>query len=113
MALTTVSSGNTAQANDLNQVINILQQPSGGQEKGKYWIESNGEASGSYGIDYYNSLNRNAVPVGVSIDEADAGHNTCNAASSANLTAFGVKITTTSTAQTIHFFVAGNITLQF
>lgn len=113
MALTTVSNGNTANANDLNQLVNVLQQPSGGQEKGKYWIESNAEASGSYGSYYYSSLSRTSTPISVSIDEADQAHSSCNAATASNLSAFGVKINTTSTVQTFHFLVAGNITIQF
>lgn len=113
MALTTVANGNTAQANDLNQAINVLQQPSGGQEKGEYFFSQGCHASGDFVSIFYPSLSRVSVPVSASIDTAFQSPSNCNAPGTNKLSANGVQVNTTSTGATGNATVGGNLTIQF
>ena len=114
MALYTVTFGQVSSPTDLNQVVNVLQQPSGGQEKGKYWL-----AGGSYAVNavistYMPSLSRNTVPVSVSADTADFSPTSCNAPTTDHLSANGFHVWTNSTAITTNNLnVAGNWTIQY
>jgi hypothetical protein len=72
LSLYTVVTGQVANAADLNQLVNVLQQPSGGQEKGKYALGGNWAGTGSgFFSTYVPSLSRNTSPVSVAIDTAD------------------------------------------
>lgn len=114
MALTIVTNGNTAQANDLNQVINILQQPSGGQEKGRYWLAGWANAANNIISFYVCSQSRNSTPVSASIDTADqaptAGLGTPTAV---HLTNGGFQVSDQATGATAGSFCGGNYTIQF
>ena len=56
----------------LNNLENVLEQPSGGSELGKYVCAGNWAGSGSgFFSTYIPSLSRTAVPVSVTIDTAD------------------------------------------
>lgn len=109
MALPAVA-GNSIYASDLYQLC----QPSGGQEKGKYWLEGNSYASGADITYYLSSQSRNATPVSVSIDTADRVPTTnLNAPAAANLTASGFHISASTTATSLNEFCGGNYTIQF
>jgi hypothetical protein len=108
-----VQFGQVSSPNDLNQLVDILSRKVGQQEAGKYGIDQPSYATGAEVTCYYQSQSRNTVPVSVSVDSADAGPNTCNAPSTANLTAGGCLVKTTSTAIALKVFVLGNITIQY
>jgi hypothetical protein len=114
MALTTVSNGNTANASDLNQVINVLQQPSGGQEKGTYWLGGNGYTTNAYIQQSISSLSRVSTPVSVSIDtaiQAPIGNLTNILAGTINSGGFHVYGQVSSASS--NAYCGGNYTLQF
>lgn len=113
MGLTTVTNGNTAQANDLNQVINILQQPSGGQEKGQYYLNGWGNASGDYISYWLSSLTRVAVPISVSIDTSIDISPNLNSPNTGHLSANGFQVNATLKAASVNEHCGGNYTIQF
>jgi len=55
MTLSTVSNGAVISHNDLDQAINVLKQPPGGQEKGKYYLGGNSYTGGVGGTTFYGS----------------------------------------------------------
>lgn len=114
MALYTVSTGQTIQAQDVDQLVNVLQQPGSSQEKGKYMLEGNAYVSGAYFSLYMPSLSRNTSPVSVSIDTADnAPTALLNAPSTDHLTANGFHIFSNTTGISSNQFCAGNYTIQY
>jgi hypothetical protein len=114
MSLTLVVAGNQINAADLNQTINVLQQPSGGHENAKYWIAGWANASGDLVSQYYPSISRGSTPASITTDEADNAHANCNAISSDHLTQYGVHIYTTSTGAIANGCnVAGNLTYNY
>ena len=108
MALPAIA-GQTILAQDLYPLC----QPSGQQEKGKYLIGTNAYASGATCTCYINSESRNATPVSVSIDEADGITGSANTPTTANLTANGFQVKTTSNAASLNVSVGGNYTIQY
>lgn len=109
MALPAVA-GATIYASDLYQLC----QPSGGQEKGKYWLEGSGYVSGADITMFMPSQSRNATPVSVTIDTADqAPSSHLNAPSTASLTSGGFHISASVTAVTPNEFCGGNYTIQY
>ena len=113
MPLSTVVNGATISHLDLDQAINVLQQPSGGQEKGKYHLAGNSYVSGGFISLYEESLSRNSVPVSVSIDTADTAPTNINAPAALKLTANGFQVHATSTGIVTSANAAGNHTLQY
>lgn len=112
MALNTVTTGNTILAADINQLVNVLQKPSGSTEAGKYFIAGFGTTAGQNSSYYYSSLSRNATPVSVTIDQADQGAVNCVAPATGHLTASGVQIYTASSGSG-NIAVGGNVTIQY
>lgn len=110
MALPAVA-GNTILAADLYQLC----QPSGGQEKGKYYLLNQAYTINANAGNYIPSQSRNATPVSVSIDEADEGHvaGGCNPAVAQHLTANGFLVFSSGTGTTTAWQVGGNYTIQF
>jgi hypothetical protein len=68
--LTNVASGRTMQIIDLNQIINVLQQPSGGQELGSFYLEMAAWTDNALCSMYVFSRSRNATPISVSLTVA-------------------------------------------
>lgn len=114
MALSTVITGGQINAGDINQLVNVLQQPSSGQEKGKYWLQGGAYATGANVSQYIPSISRGAAPVSVTIDTADqiptaaAGTPTTD-----NLTANGFHVLFVSTGPNIASRCGGNYTIQY
>jgi len=97
----------------LNAIENVLEQPSGGAEAGKYWIGGWGNISTDILSQYMSSISRTAVPVSVTLDEADQAHSNCNAISSDHLTANGFHAYTSMTGAATSGNVGGNSTINF
>lgn len=112
-ALYTVGLNQTAQPQDLNQVVNVLQKPSGATEVGKYywtfWAAANGDTSGVY----MQTQSRNATPVSVAIDHADSFPSGVNAPTWSNLTAFGFEVYASVNAAGVNYGIGGNWTVQY
>lgn len=110
----TVSTGATINANDLNQVINVLQAPSGAQENGTYFLTGTG-TSGITGLGaWVPSLSRTSTPASVSINTSIQAPVNCNSPSTNNLSSNGFHVATAySTASNVAANVAGNFTIQY
>jgi hypothetical protein len=113
MALTLVSSGNTIYATDIDQIINVLQQPSGGTEAGSYYITGNASNTSSLGY-FVSSLSRVSSPVSVSINTSITSPSNCNSPSTDHLNANGFHVyTTISGGASIASNVGGGYTIQY
>lgn len=113
MSLYTVSSGTTINAQDVNQLVNVLQQQSGGQELGKYYLTFNASASGYFGSVWIVSLSRVSTPVSVTIDTSIANPVFCNNVATSNLGTAGFQIFAQSTGANGNCRVGGVYTIQY
>lgn len=113
MALYTVSSGNTINAADINQMVNILQQQSGGQEVGKYHLMFNSYTNGAQGQCWIPTLSRNSAPVSVTIDTTDQAPQNCGAPNTNLLKSSGFQIYAASNGQWLTCNTGGNFTVQY
>src|SRR5690242_19726294 len=68
MAYYTVVQGGTFNAADLDQIINALQQPSGGQERGTYYLQGGSFQGGWAVASFIATLSRNSTPVSITLD---------------------------------------------
>jgi hypothetical protein len=105
--------GAVIQASDFTQCSNILQQPSGGQETGKYFLGGSSPSTGETIGWYVCSLSGQSVPVSVSIDTADVSATNLNAPSTSRLSSGGFVVDATTTGTNTDCNVAGNYTLQY
>jgi len=71
MALVLAITGHNVHATDYNQVINVLQQPAGGQELGGYVLSGNTYTSGCTVAVYIATLSKYTPLVSVSVDTTD------------------------------------------
>lgn len=115
MALTLANIGDTFLVSMLNQVINVLQMPSGGQELGKYKIEGNSTTTTATQSCPILTRSRNATPISLSIDTADQAVSSLNAPSTDHLTQGGARILATVNAASGQpdEHCAGNWTMQY
>lgn len=97
----------------MNNVENVLEQPSGGSEIGKYHVAFGGYAVNAIGSEWMNTISRTAVPVSITTDEADFAHTNCNAISSNTLSQSGVQLYTGATTTNTSCNVGGNLTFNF
>jgi hypothetical protein len=112
----TVSIGNTIQSLDINQCVNVLFQPSGGSETGKYWLgfaSYTGAGGGAVGSLYMPSRSRGASPVSLTLDETDQAHNNCGAIQNDHLTANGFHAYSFGSGVFTSCNVGGNYTINF
>ena len=113
-SLYTVSNGADIFTTDSNQIIKVLQQISGGQEKGGYVLGGNGYTSSTNIGMYVGSLSRNATPVSVSIDTTDqAPPGSMGAPFTANLAMGGFQVGANYTAANTSNTCAGKYTIQY
>jgi len=115
MALTLANAGDTVQPAVINQFINVLQQPSGGQEAGHYYLAMAGYTTNATVSEYVMSLSRTSVPVSVSIDSADQAANGLSGAtpSTDHLTMGGFHVFNHTNAAHTDPNQGGNYTIQF
>ena len=113
MSLHTVTVGGTIQAGDVNQFTNVLQEPSGGTQAGKYWLAGASYVKNALISQYIESLSRGATPVSVSIDTADNAPSHMGSPSTDNLTGNGFQVFAFSTGVFTSCNAAGNFTINF
>lgn len=92
MSLTAPRSGDTVFPATVNTIVNILQQPSGGQDTGHYWISGNNYSSTLTQSAYIVSRSRNVTPVSLSIDTTDGAPSDLGSPATGQLTQGGAQI---------------------
>jgi hypothetical protein len=98
----------------LNAIETVLSQPSGGTETGKYRLEEGAYSNLAWLSQYMSTISRTAVPVSVTIDEADMAHsNNANAAATQVLTANGFQVNCNTNGANPSAHVAGNTTVNY
>jgi hypothetical protein len=115
LPLNTVTTGNTILAQDLNQVINVLQRAAGQTEVGKYFLRGSAYAVNANMGNYMPTHSQGATPVSVSVDEADQGHlaGNANPAATGNLTQYGFLVYSSGSVVGTLWTVGGNWTVQY
>jgi len=98
---------------DVNQAINVEQQPSGGKETGKYYLAGNSYISGGYVTQYMRTLSQLSTPVSVSIDTSDQAVTNLNVPTTSGLTSNGFRIQATSTGIATNCVAGGNYTVNY
>jgi|SRR5579875_711923 len=114
MALYQVQTGYYINASDINQLVQILQRPSGSQETGKYFLTDHATASSqSFGA-YVGSLSRGSTPGGsVALDTADQAPLSCAQPAADYLSASGFRVSSSSTSAANTVAVGGNYTINY
>lgn len=112
MALTLVSTGNQYKASDVNSILNLLQQPSGGQELGSYHAQYGTYAANAYITQNCRMLSQYSTPVSVSLDHS-GGSNNCSTATAYGLAATGFQIEAYATAAGTTTSYGGGWTVQY
>ena len=113
MSLYTVSSGTTINAQDINQVVNVLQQQSGGQEIGVYFIAGCPFESSAVVAQYVNTISRGSAPVSVTIDTSRQSPISLNAPTTNILSRSGFQVYAFATGSANNARVGGNYTVQY
>lgn len=114
MTLYQVTTGTFINAGDINQLVQVLQRPSGQQETGKYYLTGNASSPSQSVGAYVGSLSRGSTPGGsVSIDTSDQAPSNCASPSTSNLTSNGFRVYTTSTTAANTVTCGGNYTISF
>ena len=113
MSLTLAVSSSNITAAIINQVVNVLQQPSGGQEIKHYYCGGNSYTTSGRASCYVKSLSRNSVPVSVSLDQSDQGYIAASSLATDTLTQGGFHIWIQATGAAGNVSTGGVYTLQF
>ena len=114
MALSTVTTGNTILASDVNQLVNALQVPSGSTETGHYFICGWASAASQViGINL-RFTNNNSTPVSITTDTSDGSFpGGTSAVTTGHLTRSGCQCYVTSGAAGNNIAGGGLYTAQF
>ena len=115
MALTTVVTGGQINANDINQLVNVLQRSSGQSEVGHYRLAGGAYAISAVVSHWVNTLSRGSTPVSLTIDTLDGTPSNLNAPSAplGNANAGGFLIFATASAANGNCNCAGNWTANY
>ena len=114
MSITYVANGATSSNTDLNQAVNVLQQPSGGQDAGHYYLAGAGYTNGAMDMTYVPSQSRGVTPVSVSIDTSDNSGSGYLAAPATNfLKSYGFQIYANTNGAQSNAQVGGKYTIQY
>jgi hypothetical protein len=113
MALSTVTIGETLSNTLINQLVNVLEQPSGGQELGHYKIQGSSYSSSAYISANLVTLSRNATPVSLGVTTVDQVPSNIASPSTGHLTAGGGQIYGQATTSAQACGVAGTYTMQY
>jgi hypothetical protein len=100
-------------SNKSNQLVNVLQCPSGSQEAGKYFIVGWTNAGNEFFGQWIELRSRGAMPVSASIDTSTGTSSGMNPPSTNHLDASGFQLYTSSTAANNNLGFGGNWTVQF
>ena len=113
MALSTVTTGNTILAADINQLVNVLQRPSGSTESGGYYIEGGTYQTNATIGQWISSLSRNATPVSVNIDTSVTSPTGVNSPTTQALSANGFFVIASAIGAGNTSRVGGLYTIQY
>ena|SRR2546421_8496746 len=113
MALTQVNPGDTIYPSTINQFLYVLQQPAGAQDAGHYIIEHNSYVSGAFMQTYCIFRSRVSVPVSVTAGTGEVSTTNCVGPTTANITAGGAQIYTSSNAINVNAHCGGTTTIQY
>lgn len=114
MTLQSYNAGDTFNTNTINQLVNVLLEPSGGQETGHYEIEGPVyTTTASFLSGPIVTLSRTSVPVSASVDQSDDSATKLNAPTTGHLTSGAMQIyaQANSTGTTGH--VGGIFVVQY
>jgi hypothetical protein len=92
MSLVTVSTGQTIAASHVNQLVNVLQVPSGGTETGGYFLTFAAYVNNAVGGTWINSESRGVSPVSVSVNTSVQSPNNTGSPSTDHLTVNGFHV---------------------
>lgn len=112
MSFTLIVNGSTITTSNINQVVNALQQPSGGSETGSYHVANNGYAVGAFVSDYQRTLSQGSTPVSVSLD-LSGGSISCTTPTTSNLSSKGFFSSATATAIATNIAYGGAWTVSY
>jgi hypothetical protein len=113
MSLYQVSSGSTINANDVNQLVNNAQQPSGGQENIAYFLTGMGTSGITALGSWVPSQSRTSTPVSVSINTSVQSPTNCTTPSTFHLSSFGFQLACQFTATGSAANAGGTGVIQF
>ena len=115
MSLTAPSAGDTLYPSMVNTILNILQQPAGGQDTGNYFISGNSySSSGLFQSAYIVSRSRGSTPVSISLGTVTSGPSKLNSPATGALTQGGAQIYASGNAvSATNVFVGGPYTFQY
>lgn len=113
MALTTINNGAVSNITDVNQYINMLQQPSGGSETGRYFLSGACYTTGATLAKHHKSISQFSTALSVSIDTSVQAASGLNAPTTNFVDAKGFKVTATSTGTNTNAKVGGVYTLSY
>lgn len=115
MSLYTVSSGTTINAADINQLVNVLAQQSGGQEIGTYFLQGGTYEGGWVISNWIVTRSYGSTPVSVTLDTSisSSNANTPTAAYTSN-SGFQTQFSATAGSGINHTSrAAGHYTVQY
>lgn len=113
MTLSTVSTGSTINASDINQIVNVLQRLTSQSETGAYYLGYSAYQTGALGSVWVPSLSRNATPASSSVDQSLQAASNCGSLAVSVTTSSGLQITVASTTNTNNAHVAGIFVLNY
>lgn len=113
MSLYTVSSGSTINAQDVNQLVNVLQVGSGGTETGQYYLGFSGYDSSALGSMYLETRSHGATPVSVTVDTSIQSPSNCVSPTTNGLSQYGFQLFSSSSVAAHNCHEAGAWTVQY
>ncbi len=112
MSLYTVTFDQTAQPEDLNQIVNVLEQPPGGVESGGWYLNGNGAASSYIGT-WIATLSRYSTPVHASVSVSIGPAGSLGSPIVGNTTKNGFNVYAQFSAASLNGYEGGTYTVQF
>jgi hypothetical protein len=114
MTLYQVSTGQTVNASDINQLVSTLQQQPGGQELGTYYLTGVSPAGGITGLGAWcPSQSRGSSPVSVSINTSIQSPVNLLTPTTDHLSSYGFHVFAGYTAGNTAANVGGTFTIQY
>jgi hypothetical protein len=92
MSLSTVTTGQVIAATHVNQLVNVLQVPSGGTESGGYFLTFAAYVNAAVGGTWINSESRGSVPVSVAVNTSMNSPSNCGSPSTDHVTLNGFHV---------------------
>lgn len=111
MALYQVSSGQTINANDINQLVNTLMAPSGAQEIGFFAITFNASNSGYIGANWIKTTSQGSTPVSITLSNVSSAG--CGTVQTSSSSAYGFQASAASSFAGGNLHFNANYTVQY